>query len=207
MRDYLRLWPLWKGDDRTFGQLVDATIPLVRAHYSVSSALGTGYYESFRRAEQVPGSPATTTAPAVDVDRVAVSLHVTGRVMTARALAAGQTPEQAMRTALVRTSGAVARHVVDGGRGAVLGSVLEDEQALGWARVTAGKPCAFCAMLASRGPVYKTEGTAGFDAHDHCACGAEPTYDGSEWPDGAREFRDLWNRHKNLNDFRRALSA
>lgn len=40
---------------------------------------------------------------------------------------------------------------------------------LGYARVLAGEVnCAFCAMLASRGAVYKTEQTAGFEAHDNC---------------------------------------
>lgn len=50
-----------------------------------------------------------------------------------------------------------------------------------WRRVTDGDPCAFCAMLASRGPVYTetTSLTRGFDGlryHKGCGCTAEPWY-------------------------------
>ena len=40
-------------------------------------------------------------------------------------------------------------------------------------RVTVGKTCAFCCMLAARGPVY-TEDTAAFQAHVYCDCTYEP---------------------------------
>lgn len=52
-----------------------------------------------------------------------------------------------------------------------------------WRRVTDGKPCEFCAMLAGRGPVYTSEDAAdGGQYHAHCGCTAEP-FDGdpSEW--------------------------
>jgi hypothetical protein len=50
-----------------------------------------------------------------------------------------------------------------------------------WRRVTDGSPCGFCAMLASRGPVYRSQESAeGY--HAHCGCTAEP-FDGdpAEW--------------------------
>lgn len=40
-------------------------------------------------------------------------------------------------------------------------------------RVTVGKTCAFCCMLAARGPVY-TKDTAAFQAHVYCDCTYEP---------------------------------
>jgi hypothetical protein len=98
-----------------------------------------------------------------------------------------------MQAAFVRTSGAITRHILDGGRDTILGSVERDEQALGWARVTDGDPCYFCLTLAGRGPVYKTEQTADFQAHDHCGCTAEPFYRGADWPDAAREFRETYD--------------
>jgi hypothetical protein len=42
--------------------------------------------------------------------------------------------------------------------------------------------------LAARGPVYKSEQSADFQAHDHCGCAAEPFYRGSAWPGRSREF-------------------
>lgn len=76
---------------------------------------------------------------------------------------------------------------------------------LGWARVLAGETnCAFCAMLASRGPVYHSEGTASFDAHDGCDCGATLVVKGERW-EGEDEFkalRALWeDARDNPNDW------
>jgi hypothetical protein len=223
LRDFVRLWPLWQGDEDSFDQLVAATLPLIFAYHRLSSSIAGSYFDSFRRAERVPGSAAPVLARPPAEDRVVASLHVTGRVMLRRALAAGQSPELARRTALVRTSGAVSRHLLAGGRDTVLLSTREDPQALGWARVTDGNPCAFCAMAASRGPSYLSEENASFEAHDHDACSAEPSYAESEWPGRAREFADLWRRAQReaaaageldrgtsndaLNAFRRLLSA
>lgn len=61
-----------------------------------------------------------------------------------------------------------------------------------WRRVTDGKPCGFCAMLASRGPVYRSASEAGQGNkyHGRCGCTVEP-YEGDpdDWeptPDEAR---------------------
>lgn len=62
-----------------------------------------------------------------------------------------------------------------------------------WRRVTDGKPCGFCAMLASRGPVYRSEATArgaGGRYHDHCGCTVEPHYGSfAEWKPTPEEQR------------------
>ena len=75
---------------------------------------------------------------------------------------------------------------------------LDGERALSWARVLTGaENCAFCVMLASRGPVYSGPDEAGRmeatekwpDAkgyinsyHDNCDCEVVPIYDFSDWP-------------------------
>lgn len=211
LQDYQRIWPLWQGDPRTFNRLVEASVPLVRAHHRVSAAVAAAYYDSFRRAEQADGDATPRLAPPVEVERVIASLYVTGRVATGKAILAGQSPQAAMQTAFVRTSGALSRHVLSGGRDTLILSAAEDRAAQGWARVTGGEPCGFCAMLASRGPVY-SEDTVDFQAHDHCSCSAEPSYDGSEWPGRAREFRQLWREHAEgtenpLQNFRRVVET
>lgn len=174
VRDYARVWPLWQGDEDSFKRLVVATVPLVRAHHRTSAELAATYYTAFRRAERVRGSTDPVLA-AIDEDRVVSSLYVTGKVMTAKALAAGQSPQAAMRTALVRTSGAVTRHSLNGGRDTILASTREDPKARGWGRVTSGNACDFCEELAGRGAVYSAD-TADFEAHDHCGCSAEPSF-------------------------------
>lgn len=175
LRDFATLWPLWQGDRRSFERLVSATVPLVTVHRRVSASLAAAFFEAFRAAERVPGSATPHIASDLNVDRLVASLYVTGDVMTANALEAGLSPEAAMRTALVRTSGAVGRHVLNGGRDTVILSSGRDRRSRGWERVTSGKPCPFCAMLAARGAVY-SENTADFQAHDHCACSAQPAY-------------------------------
>lgn len=79
-------------------------------------------------------------------------------------------------------------------------------RALSWARVLTGaENCAFCVMLASRGPVYSGPDDAGQmlasdkwpDAkgyinsyHDNCDCVVVPIYDFSDWP-GRESYRAL----------------
>jgi hypothetical protein len=127
-------------------------------------------------------------------DAARVSMLVTGPVNIKAKIKRATPPAQAARTALVQASGAAARHVLDGGRNTVLTVVQNDDVALGWARVTDGDPCAFCAMLASRGPAYKSRQQAAFQAHDHCACSVEPVFSrAAEWPGRSREFQQLWN--------------
>lgn len=88
----------------------------------------------------------------------------------------------------------------------------------GWARVATGdETCAWCLMLVSRGPVYKSSRTAGsrFDNettvaayyndapvdeymnewHTGCDCKVIPVFDEANWPgmDAAQKALDLWN--------------
>lgn len=51
------------------------------------------------------------------------------------------------------------RFAKDAGRGTVVASAEANGKR--WRRVTDGNPCSFCAMLAGRGPVYRTEDAAG----------------------------------------------
>lgn len=75
-----------------------------------------------------------------------------------------------------------------------------DGVVLGWARVLTGEEsCSFCAMLASRGPVYTkqtvlTKGN-GTRYHDNCDCIAVLVIKGQHW-EGHNQFRalqKLWN--------------
>lgn len=170
LRDYLALWPLWTGEPRSFANLVTAAIPLVRAQHRLSAAVAAAYYQSFRAAEGAAGTP-TTRMASLDAEVFAGTLYVTGRDMTRAAIAAGQAPQAAMRTALIRTSGTVGRFALAGGRDTLVASVREDPRASGHRRVLSGGACDFCQTLASSGVT-----DADFQAHDHCACTAEPAF-------------------------------
>ena len=95
-------------------------------------------------------------------------------------------------------------------------TIIRSTEASGraWRRVSDGNPCAFCAMLVSRGPVY-TSGQAAYEVvgvrgvargkrktgelfHDHCGCTVAEFYGAwSDWKPTAREqeFIDLYNRN------------
>jgi hypothetical protein len=74
-------------------------------------------------------------------------------------------------------SGTVDAAGIASGRDAILGAIRNDRLVLAVARGTGPDPCAFCALLASRGFVYKSEATAGVGDseaivkyHIHCHC-------------------------------------
>lgn len=209
LSDYTRLWPIWTGDDESFGRLAAATLTLVRVYAGLSSSVAAAYFASFRATEGITGSAAPKLATVPSEGLVVGTLHVTGRDAVRDAIRAGMTPRVAQQNALVRTSGSVTRLVLNGGRDTIIQSTAEDRRALGWARVTDSKPCAFCALVASRGPVYKQD-TVNFEAHDHCSCVGEPFYPGSDWPGRAREFKDLYNQAQRearaADDFKRGTS-
>lgn len=143
------------------------------------------------------------------------SLLVTGPSEVKRRTANREPEASAMDNAFVSAAGAASRHVLTGSRETMLTLVQADEVALGWARVTDGDPCAFCAMLASRGPVYKSAATAGFKAHDNCACSAEAVFARTAaWPGDARDYQRLWYASTRgysgkdaINAFRREYEA
>jgi hypothetical protein len=129
----------------------------------------------------------------------------------------GRTLEEAFAAALALTLGTAYRYTADGGRFTIQNTAEHDRTALGWARVTDGNPCYFCAMLASRGPVYKSQSSAllradGRKYHNGCGCTAEPVYNRDQpWPGDARRYQQLWKtstaglRGKAaINAFRRA---
>jgi hypothetical protein len=194
LQDYTRLWPVWEGDEGSFVQMVLATIVLVKGYQVISSQTAGNYFQSFRIAEGAKGEARTKLADPVDEEKVRAALFATGQLAVKQSLESGKSAEHARGVALTQTSGAVSTQILNGGRETILQSVGDDKAALGWCRVTDGDPCAFCALLAGRGPIYKEEATADFQAHGNDGCTAEPVYSrDAEWPGRAREFHDLYN--------------
>jgi hypothetical protein len=193
LADYLRLWPIWEGDEDSFFRLVSAVITLIRLYRGISSEVAAGYFEAYRHAEGAPGTAAPQRAPEADESDLIGALIATGEQTLHQQLRAGKTPAEAKERTFVTTSGSVTRNVLQGGRETLLRSVQADRSALGWARVTDADPCAFCALLASRGPVYQKD-TVDFEAHDHCSCTSEPVYSrDADWTPRSKEFKRMYN--------------
>lgn len=209
------IWPLLDLEDLdgSFDRWLTTAAPLIRANRATSATLAASYVKAYRAAELgVTRPPPVVLADVVSSRALATSLLVTGPVQLKRALRNGMAPARAASMAEATSAAAAMRHVLNGGRETILEMTRADRRALGWARAASGRACAFCAMLASRGPVYGEAG-GDFKAHDHCGCTAEPVYrDDSAWPSGSDRYAQLWQQARadegdTLANFRRLVAA
>lgn len=208
VQQILLTWPLLDPSriDQTITSWLRVSIPIVQTQRSTSAVLASSYLRLFRALEVgADGEFIPTLADMVDLAAVTTSLTVTGPVRVKRSVKQGVAFEAAVEAARVSVARAAMRHVLDGGRNTIIRTVEHDPLALGYARATNGHACFFCAMLASRGPVYKQDSFAHSDArftgfgdvkvHDGCHCSMEPVYDqDAPWPAGSRHYHDLWDR-------------
>lgn len=133
----------------------------------ISGALSGRYYQGVRRAAGLPSGVIRVANPApLQQVRTVLGWATTD-------LWADPTAEPVAR---VKVDGAVTKLVQDVGRHTILDTVKADPAAKGWARIPEPGCCAFCALLATRGAVYKNQQTASFKSHDHCRCHAEPIF-------------------------------
>lgn len=202
--------------DASFLDWLSVVTPIVETGNTASATLAANYLSVFRALEL--GIPAGRFTPAVvegvDERQLRISMLVNGPISMKNALQRGVPLSTAAANAAANSAGAAMRLALNGGRDTVLATVAEDRRALGWARAASGGACAFCAMLASRGPVY-SERTVDFEAHSHCACAAEPVYrDDAGWPAGSERYREIWDEATEglsgtdaTNAFRRALEG
>jgi hypothetical protein len=193
LRDLVLLWPLFDPTDfATFDAFSALASGVVVGGRRTSAGLALAYLEAFARAEGRPPLP-LRTPPVLDRAVVTEALRATGLVGVLNARRAGQPIEAARNNGWVRLAGSATSLVLGGGREAVTDTITATGGAVRWQRVTGPEPCAFCAMLASRGAVFG-EDTVDFAAHDHCSCTAEPAYPGSQLPPTSERLREAWER-------------
>ncbi|MFI6496904.1 hypothetical protein [Nonomuraea typhae] len=181
--------------DRMWPRIRSVLATTAKQRRDKSAAMANTYYDQARSEAEVPGFYLPVTPADLAEQLLRVVLDATGIAAFKRAIALGRSPEDALQLAEVSLAGAVSRLVLSGGRDAVLGNVQRDSQTIGWARITDKDPCAFCGMLASRGPVYMTKQTASFPAHDHCACMAVPVWNRDEaWLQHSRDLYEQWRQ-------------
>lgn len=113
-----------------------------------------------------------------------------------------------------------ARIAKDGGRSEIWASTAKDSEAIGYIRLSrTGTPCGWCAMLISRGPVYKSQASASLAIygdgdlyHDNCNCYAEPVFSREQYDDSDiyelnRTYSELWPQVTKGLSGKAALSA
>lgn len=184
--DIDRLWPM----------VARAIAQVVSNGHARSTAAAGAYLQAHARLDGV--NLRQIHAPGeMNADRLDTALRVTGPVALKRAAALGQSPQTAAATALVQITGAATRLALAGGRQTIQQTVRRSGQIVGYRRVTVGKTCPFCTMLASRGAVYKSEKTAGDEGnayHDHCNCTSEPLYRQEPEPPEVVELYERWQQ-------------
>lgn len=139
------------------------------------------------------------------IEEVESDLQSSSGAVMKGAIKNGRTRSDAQETAEQAVASKSVKLVMEGGR-----SALKDEVAgsrhgcVGYARVVDSAPCPFCAMLASRGGIYRSDafsesnslfaGDGQFMVHDGCGCTLEPIYGHplQNLPPGSEELVAEW---------------
>lgn len=198
--------------DASWKAILPDLVDLTNTYEEASRGLAINYFDSVRSL-QVSGAQHTSIlAPEKPLRMYEVSFGVTGPSEVKKSISDGLTFDQGISKAMITLQGAVDRHVTNAGRDTITENIKKDKQAVGWQRLSStGSPCYFCAMLISRGPVYKSKKQASFQSHDTCHCFPEPMYIKGDWAPVATNTADLWKKATKglsgkdaINAFRRA---
>jgi hypothetical protein len=149
---------------------------IISTHYEATAANAAQYYASTR----VTSGFGPFTVPGQDPDMQYIH-NVTDAMGPGQFYNYLSNYDSEVASGMARDAlrGASTRMVMMGGRDTITNAVRTDPVADGWERVIEPGACGFCAMLASRGAVYK-ESTVNFRAHDHCHCVARAVFAGQK---------------------------
>jgi len=190
--------------------IVRGMFPIVDTARRESAMLMREYYDSQRR-EHFGNDDYDLDLPSYDIAWLEESLRPVFKEARVIDLDDGKVVETALR---------VAKEVENGGRRMALNAVRGETRRVGFARVATGREtCAFCLMLVSRGPVYKTELKAGAKHegaaeiletrndfsdeelddlmtrwHPGCDCKVVPVFDQNNWQgyDDWKRMEKIW---------------
>lgn len=153
-RDFRQFWEALRFDDPT--RVRDALLAffpdLLESYGSVAAVLGADWYDMLRN---VPPSAAKFKAT---IASAASAAQADATVRWGVGPLFADQPD--IDSALSALLGATQRLVMQPGRESLFASASADPVRTGIARVPNGVTCRFCTMLASRGPVYRSEVSA-----------------------------------------------
>lgn len=190
--------------DASFASWLRTTKQIVNQGKTDSALASASYFTRFRDFEigdiDTFSVNALKSAPARQIEAV---MHVEVLARVRRQATSEIAVRRAFQTALTESARSAQRLALDGGRDTLQNAIRTDQRALGHARATSGSPCHFCAMLASRGPVYgddsfarsnaRFSGSGRMKVHNGCHCTSEPVFHrDADWPTGAKKFADKW---------------
>lgn len=228
--EFAALWVLWKAAQSPAQRRawLAANVNLIKRYRARAQAIALRYYQRARAMDSgtsLPELPPINQAS--DADLVKNLLDRSAGVYK-KARLTGLDELQAEERARKATEASGARLVLNGGRDAIEQTEKSDRDAIGWMRVSDGDPCPeFCAVMVSRGAVYRSRKTAGesandrfvgagmFKFHDNCGCTVAPVFTRSEFMSAeAERLRNIWDETTAgksgadaRNEFRRALEG
>ncbi|MFE0647497.1 hypothetical protein ACFVZH_02750 [Streptomyces sp. NPDC059534] len=228
MRDMRRLQRLIVPDrlEESLSLWRTAVSALIGRYGTASASLSAESYDRQRRAAGAPGSFSAQPASEAPDEQVEQSL----RWATADLWPTDEEQEAfdvRLAAAQARAESAAQRLVANQGRATMRESADRDRGAVAYARAAALGACYFCKLMASRGAVYKSAGTAGRNAneqfsgdesvvkfHNDCHCTIIPVFRGQQFQlsEHAAGWDRLYRKYAQghpgdqLRLFRRALA-
>lgn len=144
---------------------------LVRAYGDAGAAVAAEWFEGTAK-----GGARVVVAPAIARAQAEATARWAARNLFLE--------EGGTAAALRLLLGATQRYVRQPGRQTI--RLSAERSGARFARVTDGSECAFCVMLAGRGPVYGSRATAGDfdDYHDDCECEVVSVWSDEDLPEG-----------------------
>jgi hypothetical protein len=193
-----------------------AVVQEVQRHAQVSATLAVQQYRRERVAAgagrgftPIPADPPVIAQVSQAVDWAVQPLW-SADVLAQPLTEAGSS---AIADAKARLAAASERLVLNAGGDTITDNVLRDRKAKGFVRVTEPRPCWLCAMLATRGMVYKDHSFAAANArfaahpdfpdaelsaraHDNCRCHLAPVFTAYEPTAREREWAQTYKDAK-----------
>lgn len=178
-------WALLNPDDpATVEPFIQAMNALTTTFGRISAHEAAASYLKERTAAGVAGKFTPRPASPANFDKVDASVRW--------AIKALWSPNPDLENVKTNVLGVTEKNVLDAGRSTILNASKTDRKSKGWARETEPECCAFCAMLATRGAVYRSEDSGDFRAHDHCRCFAVPVFNIFDVPAHVQEWQQLY---------------
>lgn len=164
--DLVDLWDDLPADPEAARRILQRELPdLVDAYAPITSAQAADFYDELRSAAEAPGA---FRAQMVNTPPVEASEALAGWSASGLYVDRGK--------ALSQAAGGLQRLIVGADRRTIERNVGRDRSGPRFARHASANACAFCAMVATRGAVYRSEDAAGSKYHDHCHCVAVPVW-------------------------------
>lgn len=168
----------------TMDRFIAAITALIHHFGLASGTQAARYYEAERKAAGIRGAFSARPAPTAPADKIDASIRWATKDLWV--------PKPDLESAKSLVTGVTEKDILDTGRMTIINAVQSDRAAKGWARETEPGACSFCALLASRGAVYRREKSADFPAHNNCRCFAEPVFTAYEPTAQVRGWQQLY---------------